>query len=180
MLSSAACKPVAGHRWTAEGVRRLVWCGIGFALAAALLTVSGVGCPFRFFTGVCCPGCGMTRAYLALLSGDVPAAFAYHPLFWAVGPVALIAMFQGRMSCAACGAGEQGAGLHEARALAQAARAVLLVAGIAFIALWVLRMASPNDAGLLFSGQAPAGVQPDIVHMAEPRWLGFLREVFGA
>jgi len=45
------------------------------------------GCPFRRFFGVPCPGCGLTRAYLALCRGDIHAAFAYHPLFWLAIPL---------------------------------------------------------------------------------------------
>ena len=37
------------------------------------------GCPFRFFFGISCPGCGMTRALLAALRLDFAAAFSYHP-----------------------------------------------------------------------------------------------------
>lgn len=40
------------------------------------------GCPFRFLFGISCPGCGMTRAWLAVLHLDFPLAFHYHPLFW--------------------------------------------------------------------------------------------------
>lgn len=43
--------------------------------------VMGVGCPIRFVTGIPCPGCGMTRAWLSLLSGNEAAAFAFHSLF---------------------------------------------------------------------------------------------------
>jgi len=38
-------------------------------------------CPFLFFLGIPCPGCGMTRALLSLLRLDFAAAFHYHPLF---------------------------------------------------------------------------------------------------
>lgn len=49
-----------------------------------LLAVTGHGCPIRWITGVPCPGCGLSRAYLALLGCDIGQAFAFHPLFWAV------------------------------------------------------------------------------------------------
>ena len=32
-------------------------------------------CPFKLLTGVPCPGCGMTRAYLHLFEGDIQGAF---------------------------------------------------------------------------------------------------------
>lgn len=49
--------------------------GIGLYTAAA-------GCPVKTLTGIPCPACGMTRAWLHVLMGDIPGAFAYHPLFW--------------------------------------------------------------------------------------------------
>ena len=63
------------------------------------LTVTGLvafyviaGCPIRFFTGVCCPGCGMTRAAAHLITMDFSGAFHYHPLIF-VMPVFAIAFF---------------------------------------------------------------------------------------
>jgi hypothetical protein len=38
------------------------------------------GCPFHLATGVPCPGCGTTRAALALARGDVLGALAFNPL----------------------------------------------------------------------------------------------------
>ena len=37
------------------------------------------GCLFRFVTGLECPGCGMTRAFLSLADLDPVAAFHYNP-----------------------------------------------------------------------------------------------------
>lgn len=37
-------------------------------------------CLFRHFTGLYCPGCGMTRAAHALAHGDLPGALAMNPL----------------------------------------------------------------------------------------------------
>ena len=45
-----------------------------------------MGCPIRYLFGVCCPGCGMTRALRAVLRLDLAAAFYYHPL-WILLPV---------------------------------------------------------------------------------------------
>lgn len=54
---------------------------------AGLVTVvcGGIGlpvwrCPFHAWTGLPCPGCGMTRALWALLQGRWQAAWEYHPL----------------------------------------------------------------------------------------------------
>ncbi len=38
-------------------------------------------CPFKLLFDIPCPGCGMTRAYKALLQLDFVAAFEYHLLF---------------------------------------------------------------------------------------------------
>lgn len=42
------------------------------------------GCPIKYFTGISCPGCGMTRAWIALLHLDIAQAFSFHPLFFTV------------------------------------------------------------------------------------------------
>lgn len=54
--------------------------------------VSGIGCPVKFFTGISCPGCGMTRAWEAAFSLDFHQAFLYHPLFWTI-PFIIIFFF---------------------------------------------------------------------------------------
>lgn len=38
-----------------------------------------VFCPFRLLTGISCPGCGMTRAFLALAEFDVSLAIKLNP-----------------------------------------------------------------------------------------------------
>lgn len=37
-------------------------------------------CVFHRVTGLDCPGCGMTRAFVRLFQGDWRGAYAYHPL----------------------------------------------------------------------------------------------------
>lgn len=82
------------------GIRRIApaWA------ALALLAVAGVGvvyfvdprvagnyptCPFLYFTGCYCPGCGTLRAIHRLLNGDLRGALDYNPL--AVMALAFIA-----------------------------------------------------------------------------------------
>lgn len=76
---------------------RWLWVAGGLAIAAltvgyAYVAVFITGCPIRELTGIPCPGCGMSRAWLSLLRGDFAAAWRYHPLFWLV-PVALALLF---------------------------------------------------------------------------------------
>ena len=54
------------------------------------------GCPIRFFTGISCPGCGMSRALTALLRLDFPLAFEMHPLVFLL-PVAAVIYFARRL-----------------------------------------------------------------------------------
>lgn len=37
-------------------------------------------CLFHFVTGLPCPGCGGTRAFVSLLRGDLVQSFLYHPV----------------------------------------------------------------------------------------------------
>lgn len=67
-----------------RAVRRL--CAL---LAAVGVLVLLYHCPFRYFFGTACPGCGMTRALLAVLRGDLSAAFGYHPLWPFLLPVGM-------------------------------------------------------------------------------------------
>lgn len=57
-------------------------------MAAAMAVGLRYGCLFRNVFGIECPSCGISRAWLALLKGDLRAAIGYNPLFWL--PPALI------------------------------------------------------------------------------------------
>lgn len=46
-------------------------------------------CIIKLITGLPCPSCGMTRAYLSLLHLNIKDAWNYHPLFWFIPPVIL-------------------------------------------------------------------------------------------
>ena len=47
------------------------------------------GCLFHRFTGLHCPGCGMTRAAYATLHGDLGRAFRMNPVGMVLLPLAL-------------------------------------------------------------------------------------------
>lgn len=69
------------------------WARLGLAVGAALALGRAVGwgdggkalgrvpslCVFHRITGLDCPGCGMTRAFLRLLHGDWRGAWAFNP-----------------------------------------------------------------------------------------------------
>lgn len=71
-----------------------------FLLSAVILglwVALEIPCPIRSLTGVICPGCGMSRAWLACLRLDFIGAFSYHPMFWAVPVVAIYLLFDCRL-----------------------------------------------------------------------------------
>lgn len=130
--------------------------GVTFFFAMlVLLHVSGIGCPIRFATGVSCPGCGMTRAWLSVLALRLDLALAYHPLFWMVPALLLLLALRNRMGkrtfSALCG-----------------------VALAALVAVWAVRLACPKEANVLFSGLLPE----EVVSVGTPPWVEFLGSHF--
>lgn len=63
----------------------------------ALLFRLGVTCPIKLVTGLSCPGCGMTRAWLSLLRLDLGTAWEYHPLFWLPPIVLALYLFRAKL-----------------------------------------------------------------------------------
>lgn len=63
-----------------------------FAIVFLCLVWFQIGCPIKYITGISCPGCGMTRAWLSALHLQFHQAFLYHPLFWCV-PMPIILYF---------------------------------------------------------------------------------------
>ncbi len=72
---------------------RVAVVGTGLALVGFAVAHDFPLCPLAGSIGVPCPGCGLTRATLALLHGDVRGAFHLHPLVWLLTP--LFALFVG-------------------------------------------------------------------------------------
>lgn len=56
-----------------------------------------LGCPLRYFTGICCPGCGMTRALWYVLTLDFATAFHMHPLIFIMPIVAIIFLLRDKL-----------------------------------------------------------------------------------
>lgn len=76
----------------------LLHLAVFLALAAFIgaLIIFEIGCPIRRVTGVPCPGCGMFRAGVALLSGKFALSFRLHPLLVPAGIGLMILFHAGR------------------------------------------------------------------------------------
>lgn len=51
-------------------------------------------CYFKATFGIPCPGCGLTRAFVRLFSGNLAGAFYFHPLFLVVIVLAILMVFR--------------------------------------------------------------------------------------
>ena len=71
---------------------------IFIGVASLLLFITRIGCPTRYLTGICCPGCGMTRAVLHLLMLDFRGAIYYHPLVFVLPVLALLYIKRNNMN----------------------------------------------------------------------------------
>lgn len=60
-----------------------------------LLVMGETACVFRELTGIPCPTCGMSRAWLAFFRLDLAGAFGYHPMFWGIGALGLLYLLDG-------------------------------------------------------------------------------------
>ena len=81
-------------------VKNLRWKLPLFALYGVVLglwTYLKLPCVWRGIFGIICPGCGMSRAWLALLRLDLAKAFSLHPMFWSVPFLALYILFDGQL-----------------------------------------------------------------------------------
>ena len=64
-----------------------VWIPIAvLAVLGILLALRLYKCPLVAFAGIPCPMCGTTRAFKAVLRGDIEMAFHHHPLW----PMAIV------------------------------------------------------------------------------------------
>lgn len=75
-----------------DGIYRL----IGAVSVILLFVLLDIECIFRKYLNIPCLGCGMTRAWKALLKGDFGKAFRYHRAYWTV-PILFIYIFKGKL-----------------------------------------------------------------------------------
>ncbi len=85
MIKKAASRLIAHIR-----KNRVLWISLAAFIAVAWL-LTGTSCVIHSLTGLPCPGCGLTRALLAALRGDLATAWRLHPLFW-LAPLILLAV----------------------------------------------------------------------------------------
>jgi hypothetical protein len=110
------------------------------ALPPSLLQGGPVLCPFRFLTGLPCPGCGMTRSVVALLHGDLAASVFYHPLGVAVVAGAAIVAVLALIAVVAPRVGARAVPPPWLSTDALARGPLPWVGVVAFIALWLVRL----------------------------------------
>lgn len=67
-------------QWNRKKARELLVIVCGLAAYCAIATVADLSCIIKTFTGISCPGCGMTRACIALTRLDFSDAWYFHPL----------------------------------------------------------------------------------------------------
>jgi hypothetical protein len=58
--------------------------GLNYIPSCSLLFISWLQdhllpCPFKYLTGIDCPGCGFQRSMVALLKGDIHQSFLLYP-----------------------------------------------------------------------------------------------------
>lgn len=75
---------------------KLMLFALFFALAG-LSVLFHYQCPILRLTGIICPGCGMSRAWLAALHLDFKQAFYYNPVFWFIPVIMLFILFDFRL-----------------------------------------------------------------------------------
>jgi hypothetical protein len=52
-----------------------------------------VVCPFRLITGIPCPGCGMTHAFLSIIQGNIRDAASFNPFSFFIIFILVISLF---------------------------------------------------------------------------------------
>ena len=66
-------------------------------LVIAFMYFLELPCPFQFLFKIDCPGCGITRAYIALLHGDCKTAFDLNHMFWSVPLCLVLYLYDGKL-----------------------------------------------------------------------------------
>lgn len=96
----------------------------GIIITITVLIITGIyECPLYYFFGIKCAGCGMTRAYKALLRFDLKTAFEYHSLFPIPALLVVYHIFRKKI------------GLNK-----RIENAILIMSGLMFFIRWIVIM----------------------------------------
>ena len=79
-------------------VKELIFPAIGVISFYLMVYILGnnTRCFYRNTIGIPCPGCGLSRAFTALLKGDILGALNYHPLFIVPIIIFLVMVFKNK------------------------------------------------------------------------------------
>ncbi len=134
--STAIVAPVPRHPLldTARPLGRALRFFVVAGAMGALLLFGVPLCPFAMLTRHPCPGCGLTRATLSLLHGDLHAAAHLHPLVFVVTPVIAVAFAYNALAYV-----RGGEWFASERLKARWINAAWITLGVAMIALWIAR-----------------------------------------
>jgi hypothetical protein len=102
-------------------------------------------CPFRLFTGLPCPGCGLTRSFCAIAQGDLRDAVAFHVL----GPALFTALVLGILPLLVQGFTRRPVRLVNSMLFSM--RTSYLAAGL-LAAFHIVRLAAMACSGSLWAG----------------------------
>lgn len=99
----------------------------GLGLVLLFMEVSGIGCPIKWFTGISCAGCGMTRAVFFAVQLQFSKAFYYHPLFWMLPFLVPLFLVRERLS-------------------RKMRKGITWTVAICFVAVYLFRLLDPENA----------------------------------
>lgn len=106
---------------------------MGTIAALAIVFLPVPWCPWAAFAHIPCPGCGLTRATLAALHGDLRGSLMFHPLALLITPTVLITLSRDLYGYARRGVWGEGQ---------TGGRATTVFAGVlaaAMIGVWIAR-----------------------------------------
>jgi len=106
----------------------------GLHVALVSLSLPSWECPFFRLTGIPCPGCGLSRAMMLLLKGDLSGSFRFH----AFAPIFLLAIITLILSVLLPKSIIQPAISRAERIERQTGLTVLILAGLIFY--WLARL----------------------------------------
>ena len=102
---------------------QIILCVIVYCI---VLKITHISCPIKFITGISCAGCGMSRAFMSLLKGNIKEAFIYHPLFWMVPIFVAIYIYRDKIP-------------------SKIFKIIMTFFIIVFMVCYIIRLLNPND-----------------------------------